>query len=112
MNVARLYKGYLMNTRPANPGPTVVMVVAVACFLNEAPPLPVQVDWEAILAQRPQQFIDAVSPWMLPAAAKGGAAPSSSSAVPPPDRLPQLVSVLCTMRQRIEALNGPDAPRI
>jgi len=30
-----------------------------------------QVDWEAILAQHPQQFIDSVSHWMLPEEAKG-----------------------------------------
>lgn len=33
-----------------------------------------QVDWEALLAQRPADFIAAVSPWLLPPNIDGGAA--------------------------------------
>ena len=92
-------------------------------------------DWEAILATHPQQFISRLSEWFVPKAALPCApVPSSSSsngvaeapAAPPaangsdgssdgsavlPDveSLPKVDEALATFRQRLNALNGPNA---
>jgi hypothetical protein len=72
-----------------------------------------QVDWEAILAQRPQQFREAVSGWLLPPQARGEAgSEQQAQQFPPVLELPPVTEVLGTMRARLEALNGPDARRI
>lgn len=117
-----------------------------------------QVDWEAILAKHPQQFIDRLSRWFVPEAAlpvprlptapplaapATGPAPAAGSthsgsssgsasltasprssnagtansskavaaakALPDVEGLPVVVEVLSTIKQRLNALNGPDA---
>jgi hypothetical protein len=100
-----------------------------------------QVDWEAILATHPQQFISRLSEWFVPKAAlpcapiphgssssssgsngvaEAPAAPaahgSSSSSgggetvlLPAVESLPDVSGVLATFRQRLNALNGPNA---
>jgi hypothetical protein len=115
------------------------------------------VDWEAILSQHPDAFIERLARWFLPDTVRealggppssGGGGGGSSGASPPartssgggsqaasprgdgggggggrpmfagPRELPQVVDlprageVLATMRRRIEALNGPSAPRL
>jgi hypothetical protein len=108
----------------------------------------VQVDWEAILAKHPQQFIDRLSRWFVPEAAlpipplpatstaagsstcnpaaatsgsSAGASPAASprgssskvvaaaKALPDVEKMPAVSEVLATLRQRLNALNGPDA---
>jgi hypothetical protein len=90
-----------------------------------------QVDWEAILAQHPQQFIDRLSEWFVPqaalpcapilgsnvagapaSAAAGGSNGSSgggSVVLPEVEAMPEVNEVLATFRQRLNALNGPQA---
>lgn len=93
-----------------------------------------QVDWEAILAKHPQQFISRLSEWFVPQAALPCApipdGSSSSSGVaeapatpaahgssgsgkavllPAVETLPEVSGVLATFRQRLNALNGPQA---
>jgi hypothetical protein len=112
------------------------------------PPHP-QVDWEAILAKHPQQFIDRLSRWFVPESAlpipplpatsvaagsssSGGAAAATGSssaggspaasprgssskvvaaakALPEVGQMPVVSEVLGTLRQRLNALNGPEA---
>lgn len=68
-----------------------------------------QVDWEAILAQSVEPFIDSVSPWLYPPAAKG-----MPTAVPERligvdfefDQLPHIRGVLSSARRRLDALNS------
>ena len=132
-----------------------------------------QVDWEAILARSPEPFIQSVSPWLYPPAARetlqnspsgqgltadsarvedpladmstpsmdgigNGNMPGTSKAAPTdtvyeakavpttagsdstsksgkgaaPPKLPDVATLLDTMRKRLEALNGPTLPRI
>jgi hypothetical protein len=88
-----------------------------------------QVDWEAILAKHPQQFIDRLSEWFVPqvalpcapipgssvagapaSAAAGGSNGSSGTVVlPEVESMPEVNEVLGTFRQRLNALNGPQA---
>ncbi|PSC68513.1 suppressor of RPS4-RLD 1-like isoform X1 [Micractinium conductrix] len=85
-------------------------------------PTSYQTDWEAILESSPQRFLASVAPWMYPpelqhaARGEGGGGGGGGAAAAPPcdpvDQLPQILEVLPTMRARLEALNGPDAPRI
>ena len=84
-------------------------------------------DWEAILAQHPDQFIAALRKWMVPpaalpstnsTAADGAVATPADSAKgdsgPFKDvgELPGVNGVLVTIRRRLEALNGPSAPPV
>lgn len=88
-----------------------------------------QVDWEAILEQHPDQFIEALSKWMyppavrdaqasLPAAAAQAAAnntelaAASDSTFPGISTLPHMSDFVGTIRQRLEALNGPGSQRV
>ena len=72
-----------------------------------------QVDWEAILESDPAKFVSAVGSWLFPPAAKGQPSPpASSSQYPDPETLPAVADVLITTRHRLEALNGPDHPRL
>lgn len=98
-------------------------------------------DWEAILAKHPQQFIDRLSRWFVPedalpvpplpstsassssssagaspaASPRGGSSSSSNKvvaaakALPDVQQMPAVAEVLATLRQRLKALNGPDA---
>jgi hypothetical protein len=96
-----------------------------------------QVDWEAILATHPNQFISRLSEWFVPKAALPcapipGSSSSSSNGVaeapaapaangssgssdggsvllPEVESLPKVNEVLATFRQRLNALNGPNA---
>ncbi|KAG2444526.1 hypothetical protein HXX76_001272 [Chlamydomonas incerta] len=80
-----------------------------------------QVDWEAILAQHPDQFTASVSAWLYPPQARGQAAPAAEAeaaagggkapAFPAIDALPPVSEVLGTVRQRIFALNGEKSKR-
>ncbi|KAG2493602.1 hypothetical protein HYH03_008119 [Edaphochlamys debaryana] len=75
-----------------------------------------QVDWEAILAQHPDQFQAAVGSWLYPPAARGetaaagnqtnGGSGTSKLVFPPLETLPPVGEVLATVRQRLIALNG------
>ncbi len=67
-------------------------------------------DWEAILAQHPDQFITSLSPWLYPAQAKGEeASPAATpTAFPGVDTLPEVSQMLATVRQRLVALNGQE----
>lgn len=97
--------------------------------------MPVQVDWEAILAKHPQQFISRLSEWFVPQAAlpcapiPGGSSSSGSGVAEAPaapaahgssgsgeavllpavETLPEVSGVLATFRQRLNALNGSQA---
>ncbi len=77
-----------------------------------------QVDWEAILSQHPDKFISAVSSWLLPAAARGNhsvaaeSAKAQSATLPSVSDLPPVSDVLGTVRERIDALNSDEVPRI
>lgn len=72
-----------------------------------------QVDWEAILESSPERFVSAISSWLYPAAARGQPSnPATTSQYPDPEALPALAEVLGTTRHRLEALNGPDHPRL
>uniref|UniRef100_A0A383VVQ9 Uncharacterized protein n=1 Tax=Tetradesmus obliquus TaxID=3088 RepID=A0A383VVQ9_TETOB len=116
--------------------------------ISQPIPTDYQVDWEAILAKHPQQFIDRLSRWFVPedalpvpplpstsassssssssagaspaASPRGGSSSSSSSsssnkvvaaakALPDVQQMPAVAEVLATLRQRLKALNGPDA---
>ncbi|GMH35900.1 hypothetical protein BSKO_03768 [Bryopsis sp. KO-2023] len=79
-----------------------------------------QIDWEAILEQHPNIFANELCQWMVPdvgrpqhlrGATKKGAEDSGIK-FPDPMEVPRVSEILATMRDRIEALNGPDAPRI
>jgi len=105
-------------------GYTTLLGLFLAVGTPVASPIPpdTQVDWEAILAPSPTAFIAAVAPWLLPPGARpgaGGKAPPAAStsapaagALPPVASMPEVAGLLATMRLRLEALNGPDAPRI
>lgn len=78
-----------------------------------------QVDWEAILAQHPDQFIASVSKWLYPAAARGASAggavaPSGTQHLVFPEvtSLPPMNDIVGTIRNRLEALNGESYPRL
>lgn len=83
-----------------------------------------QTDWEALLSRSPAPFIASVGKWMYPTAARGGdggraplvnggLADAAALPLPPPvDELPSVKELLPTLRARLEALNGPKAPRI
>ncbi|KXZ44388.1 hypothetical protein GPECTOR_68g359 [Gonium pectorale] len=86
--------------------------------VSAAIPKDYQVDWEAILAQHPDQFIASVSAWLYPPQAKGlpapaadGAATPAAAAFPPMSSLPPVSEVLGTIRHRLIALNGEGAKR-
>jgi hypothetical protein len=71
---------------------------------------PGQVDWEAILAQHPDQFAASVSNWLLPPAARSDTSGTSAPASPTwPDvgSLAAVRDVLGTTRARLHALNPP-----
>eukprot|EP00879_Flechtneria_rotunda_P018475 GHRR01019379.1.p1 GENE.GHRR01019379.1~~GHRR01019379.1.p1 ORF type:complete len:374 (+),score=188.43 GHRR01019379.1:48-1169(+) len=105
-----------------------------------------QVDWEAILARHPQQFIERLAQWFIPeqacppapaAPAAASISPSSSNSpmasprssdagsssgkgqhaaliaaakqLPDVESLPAVNQALGTIKQRFNALNGPDA---
>ncbi|PNW88256.1 hypothetical protein CHLRE_01g021450v5 [Chlamydomonas reinhardtii] len=80
-----------------------------------------QVDWEAILAQHPDQFTASVSAWLYPPQARGQVAPAAeleaaagggkAPVFPAIDALPPVSEVLGTVRQRIFALNGENSKR-
>ncbi|KAG2452817.1 hypothetical protein HYH02_002163 [Chlamydomonas schloesseri] len=80
-----------------------------------------QVDWEAILAQHPDQFTASVSAWLYPPQARGQPAPAAAEleaagsgkvpTFPPIDSLPPVSEVLGSIRQRIFALNGENSKR-
>ncbi|MEW5314536.1 MAG: hypothetical protein WDW38_006026 [Sanguina aurantia] len=90
--------------------------------ITAAIPKTFQVDWQAILSQSPADFIAALSPWMLPPECRRGApppargspdvAPSLPPVFPPVSALPSVGSVLVTIRNRLEALNGEGARRV
>lgn len=87
------------------------MTVAMCCLQDY------QIDWEALLCQHPPDFIASVSSWLYPPAAKGlaSAASHASSQSQPqwePALLPGVTELLPTLRNRLEALNGPHLPRI
>lgn len=61
-------------------------------------------DWEAILSQHPEQFKAAVAPWLVPESLPGEQRWA--------ERLPPVSRLMPTWRARLEAMNGPDTPRI
>lgn len=75
-----------------------------------------QVDWEAILSQHPDQFIDALSKWMYSAKvqsaiadaplAAGQLVSQQGSTFPEPETMVSAEEVVGTVRMRIDALNG------
>ena len=66
-------------------------------------------DWEAILAQHPDQFISSVSPWLYPPQAKGvDSQVAESHAFPAVETLPEVSQLLATVRQRLIAMNGEE----
>jgi hypothetical protein len=95
------------------------------------------VDWEAILATHPQQFISRLSEWFVPKAAlpcapvpssgsssngiaeapaappaangSDGSSDGGSAVLPDVESLPKVDEALATFRQRLNALNGPNA---
>lgn len=78
-----------------------------------------QVDWEAILNPRPEDFIASVGKWLYPSEAREGggestiqASPSPSELFPDLPTLPLVSEILFSPRYRIEALNGLDARRV
>jgi hypothetical protein len=103
-------------------GYTTLLALFLAVGAPIVSPIPpdTQVDWEAILAPSPAAFIAAVAPWLLPPAVRPGAGKAAAAAaagegagaLPPVASMPEVASLLRTMRLRLEALNGPDAPRI
>jgi hypothetical protein len=89
--------------------------VLVACL---------QVDWEAILGQSPDEFITSVSPWLYPEQARAGSVTNSksklvlvknqlsSNSFPDVQSLPAVSQFVGTIRERLEALNGEGADRV
>jgi hypothetical protein len=71
-----------------------------------------QADWEAILEGSPEAFVASMAAWMLPPELGGGSAAAGPPPCAPADELPAVADVLRTLRERLEALNGPGAPRI
>ena len=81
-----------------------------------------QIDWEAILCQHCPDFVASVSAWLYPQAAQhepaqdaasaAAAAQANGSSCWDPTVLPSVKDLLPTLRNRLEALNGPDLPRI
>ena len=91
--------------------------LAAGMPVRAAIPPAYQTDWEAILEGDPAAFVASVSAWLAPpelGSGDGGAAARSMEdwPCPPLADLPAVAEVLGTMRARIEALNGPDAPRV
>ncbi|GLC64956.1 hypothetical protein PLESTF_000225900 [Pleodorina starrii] len=76
-----------------------------------------QVDWEAILAQHPDQFIASVGAWLYPPQARGlpptdeGSSGDGKPAFPPMSSLPPVSEVLGTIRHRLIGMNGEGAKR-
>jgi len=80
-------------------------------------PTSYQTDWEAILESSPEGFIASVGSWLLPPEVKeNNSDKGGGEKVPWPcasaSELPQVREVLTTMRERLEALNGLDGPKI
>lgn len=83
-------------------------------------PTDYQVDWEAILEQHPDIFAAELSQWFVPKEARPDEYKESTrkgsklvqKALADPDDIPKVCEVLNTMRNRLEALNGPGIPRI
>lgn len=77
---------------------------------KELPPS-YQVDWEAILESSPKVFVESVGSKIL-----NGPDNESSSVVktniPAINDLPDVASMLSSMRERLEALNWPDGPAV
>ena len=73
-----------------------------------------QTDWEAILESSPDAFLEAVGGWLLPPEVSGRKEGEEMPAWPckSAEELPLVKRVLATMRERLEALNGPEGPRI
>jgi hypothetical protein len=91
-------------------GYTTILALFWAAGMPVTSPIPpsYQVDWEAILAQRPEQFRQAVGRWLLPPQARGEAgSDAQAQQFPPVLELPAVPELLGTMRARLEALNGP-----
>jgi hypothetical protein len=88
--------------------------------------VPVQVDWEAILGQSPDEFITSVSPWLYPEQARAGSRPATSAksklvlvknqlsmdSFPDVETLPAVQQLVGTIRERLEALNGEGTDRV
>jgi hypothetical protein len=76
-------------------------------------PCSYQVDWEAILESSPEAFIVSMTEWMAPPEAHDLARVCREDwPCAPADELPLVKQVLSTMRERLEALNGPEGPKI
>ncbi len=95
--------------------------LAAGMPIRENIPVSYQTDWEAILESSPEGFIASVGSWMYPPELRenngsGGGGSGGGEVVPWPcasaSELPQVKDVLGTMRERLEALNGLDGPRI
>eukprot|EP00955_Chlamydomonas_euryale_P100596 365296-Chlamydomonas_euryale.AAC.4 len=68
-----------------------------------------QVDWEAILAEHPDNFTTSVATWLYPSAARGSMGveeQEASKLFPNVEMLPNVEATLDTLRKRIEILNG------
>jgi hypothetical protein len=65
--------------------------------LDVKTPANTQVDWEAILGPTPDDFAGVIGAWMLPARKQSILL----------DQLPQLTTVLPTLRSVISAVNAP-----
>lgn len=62
-------------------------------------------DWEALLAPSASEFIDEVASWLLPPAARGEPTSDFGVLSDPLGGLPELWTVVVTLRHRIEILN-------
>lgn len=71
-----------------------------------------QIDWEAILSQECSTFITSVSAWLYPPTACPDEAEPLTSPRWDAGVLPNVRQLLPTLRNRLEALNGPELPRI
>ncbi|KAK9842872.1 hypothetical protein WJX74_003734 [Apatococcus lobatus] len=114
------YAYYWYNFMPLARGSAMVgyttilsLFLAAGMPISAAIPKDYQVDWEAILESNPSKFVSAIGSWLYPPAAKGQpSTPAPSSQYPDPETLPAVADVLITTRHRLEALNGPDHPRL
>ena len=70
-----------------------------------------QIDWEALLCQHCPDFVASVSSWLYPPAARGETGGSTQHQWDP-TLLPRVDELLPTLRNRLEALNGPDLARV
>eukprot|EP00873_Tetraselmis_striata_P024599 jgi/Tetstr1/444863/TSEL_032705.t1 len=98
------------------------MFLALGMPVVEYAPKGFQLDWAAIFNRDPEPFVEAVSAWLYPPAARGEAVPAAAASdcgaafCSPADisapELPPLAEALPTIRQRVRLLNDAVAEQL